>query len=167
MEGLYMAMQGLFLIVAVIAGIALHDFRKRRNDEFESVQAKNGHQRKIRKIELTLAAAVIVTALLFIYQPDSMNETQADDQQVSVEADEPEYPEGVYGPGTYKVGTDILAGEYKLTAEKDDTGYYEVKTDMSSDGGIESNSLFKGNEYVVVRDGEYLSVNRATFTLAN
>ena len=167
MDELYMVAQGLFLIVAVVAGIALHDFRKRLNDEFESVQTKNRHKRTIRKIELTLAGSVIVTALLFVYQPESINETQADDQQVSVETNEPEYPEGVYGPGTYKVGTDIPAGEYKLTAEKDDTGYYEVKTDMSSDGGIESNSLFKGNEYVVVQDGEYLSVNRSTFTKVN
>ena len=167
MDELYMVAQGLFLIVAVVAGIALHDFRKRLNDEFESAKTKNRHKRTIRKIELALAGSVIVTALLIVYQPDSINETKADDQQLSVEVDEPEYPEGVYGPGTYKVGVDLPAGEYKLTAEKDDTGYFEVKVDVSSDGGIESNSLFKGNEYVVVRDGEYLSVNRATFTLAN
>lgn len=162
-----MSVQVLMMIIAVIAGVALHDFRKRKHDVFDTVQAKKHHQRTIRKIEVTLAGSVIVLALLFVYQPDFSQETQAGDQGVQTATESKEYPEGVYGPGTYKVGTDIDAGEYKLTAESEDkpAGYYELKDGSGSDAQILSNSLFESNEYVTVSEGEYLTVNRATFEL--
>ena len=159
--------QGLLAVsftVAVVMLIARADFRKRVREGSDTIEETNANKRKLKRINLTLAASVFI--FLASFAAPSGESDQTSEQPVVAETSDETLPEGVYGPGTYKVGADIPAGEYKLTAtESDYRGYYEVKDDMSSDGGILSNSLFDGTEYVEVRTGEYLSVTRATFTL--
>lgn len=63
------------------------------------------------------------------------------------------------GEGMYKVGRDIKAGEYKVSAVE--SGYVAVLT--SSKGGIDSivtNDNFTGEKYITVADGQYLEMSR-------
>ncbi len=53
------------------------------------------------------------------------------------------------GEGTYRVGIDIDAGEYKLKS----TG-----TRASASRAIVSNKLFEDSTYVTVEDGQYLKL---------
>lgn len=68
---------------------------------------------------------------------------------------------GKYGPGTYRVGQDLPAGEYQLTADDRKAGYYEASTDCSgATDSIISNDFFSTQSYVTVKDGEYLQLQR-------
>ena len=64
-----------------------------------------------------------------------------------------------YGEGMYKVGADIPAGEYKLTATSD-YGYWEVTTSSSADADIIGNDNFSNSTYVTVSEGQYLKLSR-------
>lgn len=47
--------------------------------------------------------------------------------------------DGLYNTGVYRVGSDIPAGEYKVTTNEDEEyGYYSVTNDMNGDD-IETN----------------------------
>ena len=69
----------------------------------------------------------------------------------------------VYTSGTYKVGQDLPAGEYKFTQTDEYGGYIE----RSSDSSMEFDSIIsneatsdKGETaYVTVHDGEYLKID--------
>lgn len=61
----------------------------------------------------------------------------------------------------YKVGTELEAGEYRVTAVNG-SGYYEVDSD--STGGIHTivtNELFDSTVYITVSDGQYLKLQGA------
>lgn len=69
-------------------------------------------------------------------------------------------PTTVIGPGTYKVGTDIAAGEYVLFCTDSYIAFYEIASDAS--GSIESmiaNDNFDYNSIISVNDGEYLKLS--------
>ena len=69
---------------------------------------------------------------------------------------------GSYGEGTYRVGIDIPAGEYKFTATSSKTsGYFCAYTDITFDH-IEENDNFDSSTYYTLKAGQYLVVNRAT-----
>lgn len=74
--------------------------------------------------------------------------------------EEPE--EGAIGEGTHLVGTDIEAGEYKLTATSDIPGYWKVTESSAPDADIIGNDNFNGSTYVTVTEGQYLTINRCT-----
>ena len=63
-------------------------------------------------------------------------------------------PDGSFEEGMYRVGIDIPAGEYKLTA--DDDGYYCVYKNSVPPFDIVANNFFDGSSYVTVKDGQYL-----------
>ncbi len=68
------------------------------------------------------------------------------------------------GDGMFKIGTHLPAGEYKLEADDNITGYgyYEVSSDSSHVlSSIVSNDNFEGNTYVTVSDGQYLKISSA------
>lgn len=70
--------------------------------------------------------------------------------------------DGTYGEGTYRVGIDIPAGEYKFTSnESKYSGYYCVYTDITYDD-IEDNDNFDDVAYYTISDGQYLKISRAT-----
>lgn len=62
--------------------------------------------------------------------------------------------------GTLRVGTDILAGEYKLVINSDVNGYYCVYSSSDADADIVTNDNFEGQTYVTVSDGQYLLLSR-------
>lgn len=63
-----------------------------------------------------------------------------------------------YSSGTYKVGTDIPAGEYLLTTTGKN-GYVAVNADSSGEfSSLLSNDNFQTRDYVIVNDSEYLQL---------
>lgn len=81
------------------------------------------------------------------------------DAEMEQQSAAPETPS--YGEGTYKVGADLPAGEYKLTSVSDDA-YWEVKNSSDADADIVGNDIFSGSAYVTVYDGQYLTLRRCT-----
>lgn len=73
-----------------------------------------------------------------------------------------ETPKTSFGEGMHLVGTDIEAGEYKLTATSDVDGYWKVTGSSAPDADIIGNDIFTGTAYVTVTDGQYLTVSRCT-----
>lgn len=146
------------LLLAGISYMARSYFKKRVAEEEATMRRTNQSKRYVLQSGVVLALSVLSLLLLA---------GMTDWGQQSIEPEETaqaDLPQGVYGPGTYKVGVDIEAGEYKLTSsDPERDSYYEIKSDVSSDGGIETNSLFNGTGYVTVQTGEYLTVKRATF----
>ena len=76
----------------------------------------------------------------------------------------PIYDGNTYYDGTYRVGIDIPAGEYKFMASTNVSGYYCVYTDISYED-IVDNDNFNNNAYYTVENGQILQVNRADFYL--
>lgn len=68
--------------------------------------------------------------------------------------------------GTYRVGIDIPAGEYKLTLTGTIDGYLCIYDNCSSERNIIKNSNFSGQKYVGVSDGQYLMLKRCTGALS-
>lgn len=72
-----------------------------------------------------------------------------------------EAKDGVYSDGTYLVGKDIPAGEYKVRYIENimGSGYFEVSKD--SNGTLESiitNSIIDSDTYQTIKDGQYLKL---------
>lgn len=66
--------------------------------------------------------------------------------------------------GMYRVGVDLPAGEYKVTASG--MGYIQISSDLShSILSIVSNDNFDGEKYITVADGQFLTLKRATLNL--
>ncbi len=64
------------------------------------------------------------------------------------------------GEGTFRVGTDIEAGEYKLECtEAEYSGYYCVYDSSDPEADIVGNDSFDGQAYVTVTDGQYLQLS--------
>lgn len=76
---------------------------------------------------------------------------------------EPDFSTSTYSAGSYRVGKDIPAGEYKITCSGDIAGYYCVYTDTTEED-IVDNDNFTACVYVTLTDGQYIEVKRATFT---
>lgn len=91
------------------------------------------------------------------YEGDSDEDETADD-----ETDE-ETDTDSYTAGTYKVGSDIPAGEYKLTAE--DAGYYCVYPNTKKKD-IVGNENFTTSTYVTLKKGQCFELSDATCMLA-
>lgn len=65
--------------------------------------------------------------------------------------------DGSFNSGMYRVGIDIPAGEYKLTAEDD--GYWCIYKNSELPLDIVSNDLFESSAYVTVKEGQYLKTS--------
>lgn len=79
----------------------------------------------------------------------------------SNEAPVSETVDGKYDEGTYKVGFDIPAGEYKVTSYG---GFAYVEVAKDSLGTLDSiitNDNFENDNYITVSDGQYLKINDA------
>lgn len=68
-------------------------------------------------------------------------------------------PDNGYLPeGMYKVGIDLPAGEYKVSA--DGQGYVEVSNNSLHDlESIVSNDNFQGDKYITIKNGQYLKLS--------
>lgn len=68
---------------------------------------------------------------------------------------------GVYEPGEYKVGIEIPAGEYRVRAFSDTSGYYAIEVPQyDGDREILSNDNFSNAAYVSIKNGQILSLTR-------
>ncbi len=65
-----------------------------------------------------------------------------------------------YFSGTYKVGTDLPAGEYAIMSSSQ--AYFCVYSDIDKEY-IVGNNIFSGRAYVTVYDGQVLEVSDASF----
>ncbi len=61
-------------------------------------------------------------------------------------------------PGTYRVGIDIPAGEYKISPEQGD-GYFSICTDASCEQIIR-NGIIRGQAYLTICNGQFLKLSR-------
>lgn len=93
---------------------------------------------------------------------EDLDEPSEDSSDNSESVEEPEEIEELeektswVGPGMYKVGSEIEAGEYYLISDGI-SGYYQVTNDSSGElESIISNDNFNGNRYVTVEEGKYL-----------
>lgn len=72
-------------------------------------------------------------------------------------------PVDASGEGTFKVGTHISAGEYKVEVSSDNSigfGYIQVSSDSTGVlSSIISNDNFEGSKYITVSDGQYLTLS--------
>jgi len=70
-------------------------------------------------------------------------------------------------PGTYRIGTDIPAGTYRLVPLFSEyPGYWERCSNASGEmSAIISNDLFESTTYVTVKSGEYFEIKRCTGVL--
>ena len=75
--------------------------------------------------------------------------------------------DGIYKDGTYIVGKDIPAGEYKVTVNSNiGMGYIEVSSD--SRGALNSiitNDNLMEDSYITVQDGQYLKLSGAEINI--
>ena len=84
-----------------------------------------------------------------------------------IEADSAPLPQtenGWYGPGMYRVGRDLPAGEYLLTPNQDYSAHYEILD--SSQGGYEhqlDSGWSDGELSFRVEEGQYLNLSFGTF----
>lgn len=69
--------------------------------------------------------------------------------------------DGSFGEGMYRVGIDIPAGEYKLTAGED-RAYWCLYSSSNIPFDIDDNDNFEGSAYVTVHQGQYLIIKRCT-----
>lgn len=69
--------------------------------------------------------------------------------------------------GTYKVGKDLPAGEYKVKLLKGSTsGYYEVNAaPIGSASEIINNGIIEGDAYVTLEDGQYIKLQDCFISL--
>ncbi|WAW14572.1 SHOCT domain-containing protein [Peptostreptococcus equinus] len=66
-----------------------------------------------------------------------------------------------YKDGQYKVGFDIPAGEYNITANNENA-YFEVSTSPSDNNTIVNNDCFTDNRMATIKDGQYFKLQDAT-----
>ncbi len=92
-------------------------------------------------------------------ESDQAEADAVSDQQTVVNNEESSYPAS-FGEGTYRVGVDIEAGEYRLTATTSVPGYWAVTNSSAPDASIIGNDNFNGSTYVTVQDGQYLELSR-------
>lgn len=72
----------------------------------------------------------------------------------------------VYSAGTYRVGSDIPAGEYKVVATSNDkTGILFVSSTANYRESVIHHDIFQNHTYVTVKDGQYLRVSFGEFSL--
>lgn len=98
----------------------------------------------------------------------TQSETQPEENGSVAVREDADQPESDWiGAGTYKVGSDIPAGEYYIRV----TGlscYYQVAADSSGTlDSIITNGNISSNAYQTVVDGQYLQVSDGEFTLAS
>lgn len=94
--------------------------------------------------------------------PAQTTNTDAEESVQPVGSAEPGTKENPYLAGTYKVGTDIPAGEYLFVITDTAGGYVCVSADSNKDDIIE-NEIVELCWFATVKDGQYLEVRDCAF----
>lgn len=113
-----------------------------------------------KKYIIAIICVVAIIGIALIAAMGGGDNTSSDSSQNTVNTDS--NTDKTFTEGTYKVGTDIPAGEYKFTQTSDFGGYVE----RASDSSMELNSIIsneatteKGSTvYVTIKDGEYIKI---------
>lgn len=94
--------------------------------------------------------------------PTTSTETQStNDTSDSISIEKSESNESEIKAGTYKIGTDLEAGEYLFIAKS--MGYIEVCSDSTGNlDSIITNDNVIGHTYITVEDGQYLKLQGGT-----
>lgn len=122
---------------------------------------------------------VVIVLLVVVFANDNIATfsfiTVSDGQYLTVnngkfieaaKAEVPAADNGIYSSGTYRVGTDIQAGEYKVTCTSS-SAYVEVcKDSTGAFDSIVANDNIENSGYITVSDGQYLTVNGGEFSAA-
>lgn len=74
--------------------------------------------------------------------------------------------QGMYPQGEYKVGIEIPAGEYKLTAITNMQGYFSIEVDIENGKRkIIANNCFDNSAYVSIKEGQILFLEKCIIRL--
>ena len=96
---------------------------------------------------------------------DEASEPELDDESGDEATDQQE-SNGVIRSGTYKVGTDIEPGEYRVVLNDDapmGMGYLEVSSDSSHRfENIVTNENVESDTYITITEGQYLTISNVT-----
>lgn len=92
--------------------------------------------------------------------PGGTNSEALDNKSATIDEKEPLSAKDSYGPGQYKVGTDIPAGEYFVSGS---SVYFAVSTDSNGDDII-FNDFTEQNSIITIQDGEYLELKNCKAT---
>lgn len=119
-----------------------------------------------------IVAAIVVVVIIIAALgggDDAGNTDPADDNGAGASQDQVvgdnSSDEGWKKDGTYKVGTDIPAGEYIVEAERS-LCYIEVASDSSGEfDSIVANDNITTHTYVTVEDGQYFKIQGGKFRL--
>lgn len=98
MDNLFNGLIGIVLIIGTIAGIARHDFWKRKNEYMGTIEKKNKYTRTIGRINLTIAVSIIVMFGLFYFKPNDTQEPVVADSSEEVNVENPESKQVKLGP---------------------------------------------------------------------
>lgn len=97
--------------VAVIAGIARHDYWKRKNEYIGSVEVKNRYKRTVRRINGVLVISIILGSVFTFLQPDeTIKQTEKVGSESSANLEED-------NKDTASVDTNIVMGELAILPE--------------------------------------------------
>lgn len=94
--------------------------------------------------------------------PSSSSGDQSDSSSQQSQQGTSTQTSGVLKEGMYRVGSDIEAGEYKLTATRSSGGYWKVTASSAADADIVGNDNFSNSTYVTVSEGQYLKLSGCT-----
>lgn len=107
-------------------------------------------------------------------EDDLIAYTPADDTSLLYPVDQAKFsPSAPYGPGLYRVGTDIPAGTYTITTVKEATanasseaaGYVMKDLDFDEDSITDTKYVVAGgSQTLTVKDGDYLELYATTAT---
>lgn len=98
MDNLFNGLIGIVLIIGTIAGIARHDFWKRKNEYMGTIEKKNKYTRTIGRVNLTIAVSIIVMFGLFYFKPNDTQEPVVADSSEEVNVENPESKQVKLGP---------------------------------------------------------------------
>ena len=133
-------------------------------DKIQQPEIQNEEKKPIYKqtkgilgiIIVCCVAVLIILAATGMLMPDKTTGTSTSSSGSAGSSDQ------VYADGTYKVGTDLPAGEYKFTQTSSIGGYIE----RSSDSSMEVDSIIANDltnemgesKYITINEGEYVKV---------
>lgn len=128
-------------------------------------------KKAISIIAVCCIGLIVISVIGGMISPDKNTSTTTNtNENTDNSIDENTNEEEVYTEGTYKVGSDIPAGEYKFTQTSSYGGYVE----RSSDSSMELDSIISNEAtteegstvYVSVSEGEYLKIQGGELTKA-
>lgn len=149
---------GLLLgIAAIVFGIIA--LNKKQNKAFGLVGIIGGAIAAVTGLIFTVIAAAIIGTVPAGTIQEAVDEAASGIQETQQTQTE-EAVRPMFKEGTYKVGSDMPAGEYRLVALN--SGYFQIASDSTGEfDSLIANDNFSTQTIVSVADGQYLQITRA------